>query len=29
MPDDYFSVSWSGEIQAQYTEPYTFYIQER
>ena len=26
LPRDYFGVSWSGEIQAQYTEPYTFYI---
>ncbi len=26
LPEDFFSVAWSGEIQAQYTEPYTFYF---
>jgi PA14 domain/Bacterial TSP3 repeat len=26
MNHEYFSVSWIGEIQAQYTEPYTFYM---
>ena len=26
MPDDLFSITWSGELQAQYTEPYTLYF---
>jgi hypothetical protein len=26
MPADLFSIAWSGEIQAQYTEPYTIYF---
>lgn len=26
VPGDLFSVAWTGEIQAQYTEPYTFYF---
>ena len=26
MPNDLFSVAWSGELQAQYTEPYTIYF---
>jgi len=27
MDDDFFSVAWTGEIQAQFTEPYTLYAQ--
>ena len=26
MPEDFFSVAWSGEIQAQFTEPYTLHF---